>query len=318
MTEPVETSGAAPSESPPRRWPWLLVRLAVTGAALGWTLSQVSLEELLGAIRRLAPGATVVALALSFANLFVGSLRWRTLLAAYGAEQRPSILRLAHLYLVALFYNTFLPANVGGDVVRGYVTRDAFPGSAGAYLIVGIERVFGLAGLFLLGATVLLVRPLAELPHLPWLAAGALLAAAAASLAPVLARRLAPIAPSRLRTVLALTPTVRRPALLLPVLLLSVGTQSVVALTGHALVVSIAPEVTLAQSLVIVPVALIAMYLPTVAGLGTREAAFVLLFGAVGVGEADATAASLALFAVQLAVAATGGVVHLVAPPSRS
>ena len=98
-------------------------------------------------------------------------------------------------------------------------------------------------------------------------------------------------------------------------LALSVVTHTFVALTGHALVHAVAPGVPVVESLVLVPLAMIATYVPfSVAGLGVREAAFVFLFGKVGVSGADATAASLALMAVTMIVAGLGGVAHLIRP----
>lgn len=303
------------TETARRKPPWgLLFRLVITAAALGWTFSKIELRELTDAAARIAPSAAVVALVLHFVNLGVGAVRWRVLMQAYGAVQIPPMRELFRLYVVGMFYNTFLPANVGGDVVRGYVTRDAFPGSPGAYLIVAIERVFGLSGLLLLGASVLLVRPAADYAWLPVVAVIGLVGAMAAAISPLFARRLAPRLPARLRTIAEVLPVARSPLILAVVLLLSVGTQSLVALTGHVLVAAIDPSIELATSLVFIPLSTIATYLPTVAGLGAREAAYVVLFGSAGMTSADATAASLAYFGVQLVVAVIGGLVHLASP----
>lgn len=319
MSDVPQAPGAPKGRSRGRRLGWLAVRIAVTAGALGWTLAQLTPEALLAALGRVHPLAVLAAVALTSANVLVGAVRWRALLAAYGAPNAPPIVRLAHIYFVGLFYNTFLPANVGGDVVRAFVTRRAFGSQAASFLVVGVERVFGLAGLFLLAASVLRVHPVVQLGRgsLPALAVLGLVSALAATAAPALARRVRALLPARLRSPIAGLPAVERPTLLLPVLVLSVTTQSVVALAGFALLHAIDPTVTAAQALVLVPVALVAMYLPTIGGLGTREAAFVVLFGRVGVAEADATAASLALFAVQLVVALLGGAAHLIAPLGR-
>lgn len=303
------------TDTPRRKRTWgLLLRLLITAAALGWTFSKIELHELSEAAVRIAPAAALAAFVLHFVNLAVGALRWRVLMQAYGATHVPPMRELFRLYVIGMFYNTFLPANVGGDVVRGYVTRGAFPGSPGAYLIVAIERIFGLSGLLLLGAAVLLVRPVAEYEWLPFVAAIGLVGAIAAALAPLFARRIAPRLPSRLRGLAAVLPVARSPLLLTVVLLLSVGTQSLVAFSGHVLVEAIDPSVSLATSLVFIPLSTIATYLPTVAGLGAREAAYVVLFGSVGMSGADATAASLAYFGVQLVVALVGGLVQLLSP----
>jgi hypothetical protein len=54
----------------------------------------------------------------------------------------------------------------------------------------------------------------------------------------------------------------------------------------------------------------------SVAGLGVREAAFVVLFAHVGVSAANATAASLASMATQMTVALLGGIAHALVPLS--
>ncbi len=312
-----EATGAA-DEPARRRWRsilWLAVRVSVTAGALYWTLSRVSVDEMARAAGRMTAFAATVAVGLFFANLLLGAVRWRVLMHAYGAARAPRLAFLARVYLVSIFYNTFLPGNVGGDVLRGHVTRRAFAGLAGSYVIVVIERFFGLAGLLLLAASVLLVHPIGGVAGLEWLALAGIAAALCAAAAPVVARRAAHRLPGRLGEMAAALPALERPSSLAWVLLLSVGTQTVVALTGHVLVRAIDPGVALADSLVLVPVALAAMYFPaTVAGLGVREAAFVLLFTQVGVDRADATAASLAFLAAQLVVAATGGLLHAVWP----
>jgi glycosyltransferase 2 family protein len=309
MTEPTP-----PPRSPRRRLLSWTLRIAVTVGALTWALSQTDLSALSAAFGRITTVALTGAVLLFFANLLAAAVRWRVLLATYGSDWNPPIALLYRIYVVALFYNTVLPANVGGDVMRGYVTRRAFPGAAGAYLIVVIERVFGLAGIFLLAATGLLIRPIDTLPNAAAMAMVALLAALSAAASPLFARRLAPWLPGRLRTMAAALPIPRLPALLLVVLALSVVTQGLLALTGHVLLASVGAPVGLFDSLTLIPVAMAAVYAPTVAGLGARELAFVVVLAAVGVSEADAVAASLALFGAQLITALFGGLMHLFAP----
>ncbi|UCE87288.1 MAG: flippase-like domain-containing protein [Deltaproteobacteria bacterium] len=317
-TSPVADAGAPeaprPDAGPASRWTFWLIRLGATAAALAlwWWIARVSLAELLEALGRIAPLAALVALALTFGNLGIGAVRWHILMRAYGAVAVPPIAQLARTYLIGLFFNTFLPANVGGDVFRAHVTRKAFPRVPGAYLIVLVERVFGLAGLFLLASAVLLVHPIPGIEV--WVAALCLMLALSGAASPLLIHLFGRRLPWRLRELARALPSVHAPRMLLGVLFLSVCTQTVAALTGHALIDSLWPAVSLGDSLVLIPVALISVYLPTIAGLGARETAFVVLFGTVGVPEADATAASLAMLAVHLVVALTGGLVHVLAP----
>ena len=286
----------------------------VAAIALAWTGTQLEIDALVSAAERVSAAAFASAVGLGLLGITLGAVRWRVLLESYGAQTIPPIGFLLRAYLVGIFYNTFLPANVGGDLVRGHVTRRSFEGIAGAYLIVAIERLFGLAGLLLLGAIVLMVRPLATGVDLRLLAAGGIAAALVAVALPLVGRGIGIWIPGRIGTILQSLPQVKRPTLLGVVLALSVSTQLSVALSGHVLLSSIRPTLPLSDSLVLVPLAMAALYLPTIAGLGVREAAFVFFFGVVEVPPAEATAASLALFAAQLLLALGGGALHAVAP----
>jgi uncharacterized membrane protein YbhN (UPF0104 family) len=302
-------NGPPPEEAKRRAMRTWALRVGSTVIALGvwWALARVSVGEVADAVARIAPTALAAGTALAFGGFVVGALRWRLLLQAYGAVRVPSLGTLLRVYLVGMFFNTFL----GGELVRAHVTRDAFDGAAGSYLIVAMERVFGLAGLFLLGGCVLMVRPLGELSHLRPVAVLGVLVALGAGAAPLIARKAGGRLPGRLGEAARQLPTLVSPARLLGVLGLSVCTQMLGAVTGFFFLASLTDQITLADTLVLVPVALISQYLPTVAGLGAREAAFVFLFGLVHVAEADATAASLAVMATQLATALTGGALHM-------
>jgi uncharacterized membrane protein YbhN (UPF0104 family) len=293
----------------------LAVKVLVTAGALGLTFSRLSPADLASAVLRLSPGVVLLATLLTLVNLAVAAVRWRVLFVAHGAPRVPALAFLARAQLVGQFYNVFVPGNVTGDVLRAHATRDAFDGPLGSYMIVALERFFGLAGLFTLGAAALLFRPLPGVARAEVLAAFAFATALAIGVAPLVARALGGRLPGRAGRWAANLPPLARPGMLALALALSVATHTFVALTGHSLVHAVAPGVLVTESLVLVPLAMIATYVPfSVAGLGVREAAFVFLFGKVGVSGADATAASLALMAVTMIVAGLGGLVHLLRP----
>ncbi len=286
-------------------------------AYIAWTVDLTAVFEVL---KTSPAGHFAGAMGVTGAALWVGAFRWRAMLAAYGAPHRPGVARLAHVYAVGFFYNTYLPGGVGGDVVRGIATREAFgeEGTTRAMTVVLVERLLGLAGLFAVVAGVLVVAPPMGLePMIPY--ALVAIAAVLAGVAGIgFARRLS----SRLgssnfiaRRLAALPELVSFPHLLLG-FVFSLGTQSLVAVTGFVVLSGITPDITLAQTFVVVPVVAASAFLPfTVGGAGAREAAFVAMCAvATDVNETDATAASLLLWATQLAVAGLGGVLQVARP----
>lgn len=311
------SSVSAPPKPPASKGRALLLfvaKLVVTGAALAFAFSRVSLADLADGVRKLSATALVLAVALTVGNLMVGAVRWRILLAAYGAKYKPSIPFLFRAQLVGHFYNTFVPGNVGGDVLRAHVTRSSFDGPLGSYMVVAQERFFGLSGLTSLAAMGLLLYPLPGVISPTLLGALALVAGVVIVTVPVAGRSIGAKLPGRLGRWAASLPQVAKPGFLGAVFCLSLVAHAVVAVTGYLLVSALAPQVAMSQALVLVPVAMAAMYVPSVAGLGVREAGFVFLFGRIGVSAAAATVASLSFFAIYGLVAVLGGLVHLMAP----
>ena len=300
---------------------WIL-RILGTAAGIAYVAWKVDLGDVESAISRVAPLAVAAACAITAVNLVLGALRWRVLLAAYGAPRPPRIARLVHAYFVGFFYNTYLPGGVGGDVVRGVVTRSAFgeEGSTSAtasVAVVLVERVLGLSGLLLVVSGTSLVEPLPGTEGVLPFSAALLVAALSGVALLAMGRRLAPRLPARLEAIAAALPKIERPLPFGAALGMSLVTQALIALTGWVLLASItAGEVTLGDALVLVPLAMAAVYFPfSVGGSGVREAAFVALgTRALGMSEGDALAASLLLWITQLAVGGVGGVLSLVAP----
>jgi uncharacterized membrane protein YbhN (UPF0104 family) len=301
----------APSRG--RAWAWRVVRLAVTALALAWVLSRVDLEEVGAAFLRVPWTAFAAAIALTYVNLGIGTLRWQILLHAYGAPHRPSFGALYRLNLIGFFYNVWLPGGVGGDVVRAIASRDAFgdSGATGAAAVVFVERVLGLVGLLLIVGITSLLRPIAGVESVPtWSAIGIAIGVVAIVLVAV-GRAIAPRL-GLLRAVGERLPRIERPLPLAIAIVLSLATHSLVAITGHTFVATLRPDVPLSTSFVMVPLAMATAYLPiTAGGAGAREAVFQLLYGQVGVSFEDATAASLLLAATYYLCALVGGVLRL-------
>jgi uncharacterized membrane protein YbhN (UPF0104 family) len=194
--------------------------------------------------------------------------------------------------------------------------RWCFGGGLTSALAVGfVERVTGFAGMLILTTSVATVRPIPGIRGLVPFSLLGLAATLAAVGAVVVGRRLARYLPGRLATLAGDLPEIRSLRAFALVLVCAIATHACSALGFHAIIRSLTTSASVAESLVIVPLACSAMYIPaTIAGAGTRDAAFVLLYGGVGVDPPDALAMSLAALLCTLLVAGIGGIANLVRP----
>lgn len=320
----VEDGGTERASGAKRRALLKWGRIAVTVAAVGYLASRVEPRDVVDAFKRLSPGAAVVAILVVLLGLFCGMVRWRLLLRAYGAVDLPTWPRTAHLYFVGHFYNTYAPGGVGGDVIRGVAGRKAFgqldwAAATSGVAVVFIERVIGVSALLVLAAGAYLWKPIPGMESVGLWATLGLAAAAGALIGIAIAPKLAPHLPDKLGKPLRALPQLRSGLPFLGAVLLSLIIHGVNVVAGHAIMHSLEPSVTWAQSAVVMPLIGASAFFPlTVGGAGVREAAFAALYGTVGVAEATAYAGSLSFWACQLITAGIGGIVNLLVPLSGS
>ena len=297
-------------------------RIAVTIAAVTYLASRVEPRDVLDAFQRLSLGAAMTAITVVLIGLLMGMVRWRLLLRAYGAIDIPPWTRIAHLYLVGHFYNTYAPGGVGGDVIRGVAGRKAFgdldwASATSGVAVVFIERVIGVSALLVLATGAYLIRPIPGIENVGLWAALGLGAAAGTLIGIAIAPRLAPFLPEKLGKPLRALPRLFSIWPFLVAIVLSLCIHSMNIIAGHAIMHSLDPSVTFAQSAVVMPLIGASAFFPfTVGGAGVREAAFAALYGTVGVPEATAYAGSLSFWATQLISAGVGGVINLMVPLS--
>ena len=298
-----------------QRWGWLL-RWLGTAAGIGYIATLIDVGDVKAAFGRIPLWALAAAVALVALNVVAGAARWRELLVAYGALTRPDLWRATQLYFISFFYNNYLPGAVAGDVVRGVVTRDVFGerGATAGLAVVLVERALGLFGVFLLLAIGLLSAGDAIDTGSLWIWSTLGIAGSfALVLALPFSRRLGRFLPGKLRALAEKVPELSSWGAFVSAALLSILTQVLIALAGWVLLHAIDPRVDLGASLLIVPLAAATTFLPiTVGGAGAREAVYVTLGASLfQMTQADALAASLALWLAHLVTGAAGGIVQL-------
>jgi uncharacterized protein (TIRG00374 family) len=309
-----------------RKWLWLLVRLVVSAGLLGFLLRRIDLSRLVELVRDadLRFLATPIALLITF--LIFAALRWRILLESLGT--RLAMRRLVAYYFVGLFFNNFLPTTVGGDALRGYYLSREGSGKAEAFASVFVERLSGIVALLILAsaASLVIYASLGDSTVVLWISAGIAVTAAiifsffsatvASAIEPGLARLTffglgAKL--TRFLSALRLYRAQRRAVG--AAVAISCLIQSLHICANFFVGRAIGVEVSLRYYFLFVPIITVVSMLPlTINGVGIRENAFVLLFGRVGMGAAEATSISLLVFATWVLISLIGGVIFLFGP----
>jgi uncharacterized membrane protein YbhN (UPF0104 family) len=310
---------------PARRYVFLAVKITVSIILLAILLSRIDVGRLWETARRASLVWLAVALGIYFVNVLVSVWRWQLLLGAQEVDvpQRT----LLGSFLVAQFFNNFLPSNIGGDVIRIRDTARAAGSMTLATMVILADRVIGLIGLVLvaaLGAT--MVASIAG--HVPspiwpsWLWAGFFVAAmvsAPAVLAPAgVGRVLQPLTVlhpewvgGRIENLTAALSRFRdRPSAIASCFGGAVFVQATIVVfyiaVAHALHLGVTPW----DLAVIVPLSFVVQMLPvSVNGFGVREATFSFYFTRVGLPMESALLIPLVAQVLIMAFSLTGAAV---------
>jgi uncharacterized protein (TIRG00374 family) len=268
----------------------------------------------------------LLAVLLYTAAIIINGIKWQILLRAQGVVV-PFGPVLQFLY-AGFFFNNFLPANVGGDVIRGYGLARYTDRTADAAVSVVVDRIIGLMAYMSTAAVAAIVAVnltgLVALKRVEWVAFVALT---------VLAGTFVLLLSRRLRGLISWLFTWRLLAPLAPMwkqvsdafnayrfkygaLALAFG----VALVGIAftsavnwcLSQSMGGQMSLPVILLFNPlIALVLMVPISIGGLGVSQAAYPFFYGLAGVPAAHALAVSLLMQAVAIVASLPGGVFWL-------
>jgi len=140
---------AAPHRA--RRYVFLALKIAVSIILLVVLLSRIDAGQLWATARKASIAWLAVALAIYFVNVVASSWRWHLLLGAQRVNV--PLWTLVKSFLVALYFNNFLPSNIGGDFIRIRDTARAAGSKTLATLVILCDRVIGVIALVLVAAT---------------------------------------------------------------------------------------------------------------------------------------------------------------------
>ncbi len=141
----------APAPHAARRYVFLALKIAVSIILLVVLLSRIDAAQLWETARKASIIWLVIALGIYFINVIASSWRWRVLLRAQDVHV--PFWTLVKSFMVALYFNNFLPSNIGGDFIRIRDTAKFARGKTLATLVILSDRVIGVIALVLVAAT---------------------------------------------------------------------------------------------------------------------------------------------------------------------
>jgi hypothetical protein len=317
-----ESSATSSSRSSTRQRLILAGRVVVSVVLLAVLFSRIDLREFWNGARQASIPWLIVALIVYFVHVVASTWRWRVLLDAQGVHV-PRKLLLAS-YLVAIFFNNFLPSNIGGDVVRISDTAQRAQSKTLATTVILVDRGLGLLGLVLVAALAASALGRGQSPIWPiWLWAaflGFAAAAAPALLAPAgFGRLLHPLSvthPWAAERIGKLTDALARfrdrPGALAECFAGALCVQVLLILYHLAVVEALNVPISAWDLAVIVPVSFMVQMIPvSVNGFGVREATFSLYFARLGLPLQSGVLVSLAATVLMMIFSLSGAALYV-------
>jgi len=311
----------------------LLGKMAVATAVMTWLLSRADVTLVWRSLSEARVGPIAAGMILGVVIILLAAWRWQKLLAVFAL--RPRLRSLFAIAWIGQFFMMFLPGPVGDDLTRMlYVSKLSGNRVAAACTSVLLDRLIGLSSVFVLCLFCVPFqwRALSLQSQTAYLA-GIVIIGGLGCVALWTLYLAVPDAPRRLGAWLGrmMPPRWKQEVDRLgPALGAHRPTMAVVFTAALAIQLLNCVSCLLAGWAVgihlsfwswasFVPILLAANVLPiTVAGIGVRDYLFVLFLGALGaVPDAQALAASVIMLGMMMAVSFAGGLVYIIARPTR-
>jgi uncharacterized membrane protein YbhN (UPF0104 family) len=304
-------------------------KMALSIGLFVFLFRRVQLGPVLDSVRAADPRWLLAAVGLFIVSNLFGSYQWGRLLRV--VDIHIPYWKVCAYYHVGLFFNNFLPANIGGDIARVSDASRYGPTKTAALSAVLMDRMVGtvaLAGLALVTTLPALDRfhltlVYAALVGFFTLSVVMVWAVFHPAVLPALERLLARVGMGGLGPHLddlAARLHGYRGQRGLFVRLLAVGMLTQVSrVIVHALVArALGIDVPLIYFFLFVPLLAVIVSLPiSLNGIGVREGAGIVLFGLVGVDRAHAFSLQFTTYLVAVSVSLLGGLVFLIRIPHR-
>lgn len=298
------------------------VKVIVPAAILAWLFVKLDVSVIARSIARTDP----LLFAVSFAVLCLRNVMgaWRSSMFLGHLGMRHTVAVLTKYYFIGNFFNLFMPELVGRDLARGYYLYNSGDRKSESVSSIVAERFNGAAALFTISLIAALAGWALGMEVVRFNVVRGIAAVFGLFLvvtAVIMHRRteqaleslLARFGATRLRTGLVFARDVitycKSPALMARTFAVSLVFQFSGVVATWLIALSLGDSTGFEYFAVILPMIWVVGMLPvSINGLGVREGAFVVLFGAVGMPQETAMAISLLWFAQNIGLGIIGGV----------
>ena len=318
---------SAPVAGSGSSWRGLLIlmgKLTISAGLITWLLSRLSLSEVQLAMDHPHWGWLALGFLVYGLSALGGAIQWAWILRAAGITAPAR--EIVRLYFIGLFFNNFLPANIGGDAWKILDLGRHENRRLGVFCATVLDRLLGLTALTLVAVMVLFYVGMVRipLPNTALLLIPVLLLLTAA-LALLLSRRLGRLLPGFFRLFkrgklaeqsVRLTDEFglyrRKVAWLNGVFAFSCLVQFLRLATHLLVALGLGISLNWSQVLqlyVLIPMLAISLTLPVaINGIGLRESISATLLIWAGLAVSQAVAMEIAAYLVQVVFSLQGGI----------
>ncbi len=107
------------------------------------------LKHIVQIIKKADPLLLILAFSLHAIGIYISAVRWGIIIRGQKNSSYPGVWRLVKFYLVAGFFNLFLPTRFGGDVSRIIDSKSSVETYTKSFSVILVERINGTFILFL-------------------------------------------------------------------------------------------------------------------------------------------------------------------------
>lgn len=289
---------------------FFVLQVAVSLALFGFLLLQIEPSSFFQSLLNIKLGYLLIGLILFPLGQLVSVIKWRYLARPLGIHQ--DFKPMAGLYFMGTFFNFLLPTSIGGDITRSLYLSPEAGKTRVSFLSVLVERGSGVVSHLILASIVLLTPVGASLPQplrygLPLFSLMALIFLA--FLPAILARTRR----TRLRDVVCEDLIVfwRNPRIGVVAVLYSMLFHTVLVLIHICVTNALSLSIPISYHFITLSLASLATLLPSLNGIGIRDAVYIYLLSYIGVSPGQGLLFSICWFISMAVSGFIGCIVYL-------